>query len=140
MAPCHLKIGITATWSSKLSLNSLNLICEMNGTLQPYRLPFHIVLECFAPPLLRISPVNLNMNMSLFFIYKRNYCLSAIFARLSSRVVCVCRIKAKAPIIMFTSSDENPRVVMISNYKYFSACLLPQLGLLCGVKCRVCAA
>lgn len=30
MALCHPKIGATATWSSKLSLNSLNLICEMN--------------------------------------------------------------------------------------------------------------
>lgn len=81
MAPCRLQIGITAAWSSKLSLNSLNWICEMNETLSLYRLPFHIVFECFAPPLLRISPVNLNMNMSLFlFINVITVCLQYLHA------------------------------------------------------------
>lgn len=81
MARCHLRIRITATWCSKLSLNSLNLICEMNGILQPQRSQFHILLECFAPPLLRISPVNLNMNMSLFlFINVITVCLQYLHA------------------------------------------------------------
>lgn len=81
MAPCHLKIGITATWSFKLSLNSLNLICEMNGSLLQCRLPFPIVFECFAPPLLGIFPPDLNMNMNLFlFINIITVCLQYLHA------------------------------------------------------------
>lgn len=89
MAPCYLKIGITATWSSKLSLNSLNLICEMNGTLQPLRLPFPIVFESFAPPLLGIFPLDLNMNMNLFlFINIITVCLQYLHA---------CQVTRSAP-------------------------------------------
>lgn len=51
----------------------------------------------------------------LVFIYKHNYSLSAIFARLSSQVVGACGIKAEGPVIMFTSSAENPWLVMIHN-------------------------
>lgn len=50
MAPCRLKIGITATWSSKLSLNSLNLICEMNETVAiPITISHCIRMFCSTP-------------------------------------------------------------------------------------------
>ena len=61
----------------------------------------------------------------LVYIYRRNYGLSSVFARLSPSALCALN-KAKALIIMFTSTHENP-AVMISNYKYFPARLQPQM-------------
>lgn len=51
----------------------------------------------------------------LVFIYKHNYCLSAVFtcfsAKKKRKKICPFRIKPSAFIIMFTGCDENPRIV-----------------------------
>lgn len=79
----------------------------------PITISYCIWTLCHTPPW--NTSTRFEYEYEVVFIYKHNYSLSAIFARLSSQVVGACRIKAEGPMIMFTFSTENPGLVMIYN-------------------------
>lgn len=136
MAPRRLKIGITATRSSKLSLNSLNLICEMNGSAWPRRLPPHTAgSQRLAPPPL-LGSIAAEFEYERVFIYEPNYGLSAIFARLSSGVaggggggvrVCMCICVCICVCVCTTLCVGIKKSKRSNNYVYVRRWKIPGL-------------